>query len=227
MLRSLLVLLVVFNCTECFQSSSHRTIWGSNTQRLHASLFSLFTEEKKTTNTEKRDEIIQNLLAEARVIGQVGSKTTPENRQKLVDIAKSLSTYTDKNPAKIPLASEEPHNLIYSASPGGSSGAVGPFVGKVEQNFPNEKDFINSVQLFGGVLKVQLFAERKVLDSKRIRVTFKETVVNLFGNEVLRKDTKGQGVWNHLFVGEVEIEGKRRLLRVLETPSLFIIENDL
>mmetsp|Transcript_49677 Transcript_49677/g.112811 ORF Transcript_49677/g.112811 Transcript_49677/m.112811 type:complete len:213 (+) Transcript_49677:102-740(+) len=107
------------------------------------------------------------------------------------------------------------YELIYSTAPGGSNGKVGPFVGRVTQTFVDEVRFINAVELFGGAVKISLFAERQVLDGKRIRVTFKETGAELFGVKVFNKEINGNGVWVQRYVDED--------LRVMNTPSLFIL----
>lgn len=78
-------------------------------------------------------------------------------------------------------------------------------------------------------MEIKLMAERTVLDDTRIRVVFRETTVRLFGVwNVLRKETQGKGVWKYLFAGVVENEeGNKMFLRVMETPSLFVIKQDL
>ena len=68
----------------------------------------------------------------------------------------------------------------------------------------------------GGLLKVALFAQREVLDGKRIRVTFKETAAFVFGNEVFRKAINGSGVWEQRYVDDE--------LRVMNTPSVFVLK---
>ena len=120
------------------------------------------------------------------------------------------------------LSIHSPDDLLYSMSKGGSNGKVGPFVGKVSQIILDNKAFINQVQLFGGALTVQLHAEREVLDDSRIRVTFRETVFKIFGREVTRKPTKGQGEWEMLYVEAAGPEGSASL-RVMNTPSLFVL----
>ena len=47
----------------------------------------------------------------------------------------------------------------YCTAPGGSNGKVGPFVGQVTQEFLNEVDFINAVELFGLVRIVRFIAD--------------------------------------------------------------------
>lgn len=174
-----------------------------------------------TTTTATADEVASKLLSTCAEYGQVGSRLSEEQRAIIDDIASSLSAYTDPDPARVGLRGE--HELIYSASPGGSSGAVGPFVGKVTQSFLDETKFINRVELLGGLLKVELNAERQVLDGNRIRVKFRETVISLFGNAVKRVEAKGAGVWDYKFAGSVDVNGERLLLRVLNTPSTFVI----
>lgn len=83
------------------------------------------------------------------------------------------------------------------------------------------KRVINRVEI--GPIKIELNAERKVLDGNRIRVKFKETAFYVFGNEVKRSEVKGAGVWDYLFSGSVVVNGENMFLRVLKTPSTFII----
>lgn len=209
---------------------------------LHSSLSSS-SSSSTTTTTESSDEaqektkeyLIQSLLQKIQQVGQIGSRVSESDQTHLLNLSKQLSPYSNAQPARLPLTGE--HTLLYSASTGGSSGALGPFwVGKVTQFFVNEIDFINQVQF--GPLEVKLYATRQVMDDERIKVTFRETSVNFLGIELLRKETKGQGIWKHVFVGMIDDyeeesgtakqggggEGQRRLLRVLETPSLFVIE---
>mmetsp|Transcript_13260 Transcript_13260/g.20053 ORF Transcript_13260/g.20053 Transcript_13260/m.20053 type:complete len:240 (+) Transcript_13260:138-857(+) len=166
-------------------------------------------------------DLATQLLATCAEYGQIGSKLTEDQRSTVDDLASSLSSYSDPAPAQIDLRGT--HDLIYSAAPGGSSGALGPLVGKVSQTFLDDVRFINRVELFGGIVKIELYAERKVLDETRIRVKFKETVFTVFGNEVKRGDVKGSGVWNYKFSGMVDVDGEKMLLRVMETPSTFVI----
>ena len=186
---------------------------------------SLTTETVSNLNESERNQLAQKLVKNAQSLGQIGSKLSESDQESLMAIAKSLSPYTDPEPAKQPLSGT--HSLIYSASKGGSSGALGPFVGKVEQRFLSETDFINQVSL--GPVRIELNAERKVLDDDRIRVKFLSTRVSLFNGktELVKKDIKGQGVWKHLFSGVVTIDGEDVLLRVLLTPSLFIIQQKI
>jgi len=202
--------------------------------RLEATQQPSLLETEQSTYQEinhNRNTLAQELLDMATKVGQVGSKASEEKRQSLVYLASKLIPLSDASPARKIL--EGSHQLIYSASSGGSSGAVGPFVGKVEQRFKNEKEFFNVV-MFPGV-EIQLLAERSIMDDTRIKVKFVETTLSLFGVNVKKFPVKGVGVWKQLFVGEVNVvlpgkeneEPRRTLLRVMEAPSLFIIIKDL
>lgn len=171
-----------------------------------------------------RDDAAARLVERAASVGRVGSRATQEERDEMAALAETLSAFSDPAPARKELAGV--HELLYSAAPGGSSGAIGPFLaGDVTQTFADETRFCNAVRLGG--LEIRLDAERRVLDDHRARVVFKETIVSVFGVELLRKKTEGQGVWKHLFAGEVEYGGNLVFLRVLETPSLFVIKQDV
>lgn len=205
----------------CYLPSVHRT-----SQSIPSVLTAtILTAQDEQTNEKLRNDLAQTLLQAALSKGQIGSRLSQKEQDELLSLSKSLCPYSDIAPAQKLLSGE--HELIYSASSGGSAGAFGPFVGEVSQRFLNEKDFINQVQFGGGLFKIELEAERKVLDEKRIRVKFLATRVSLLGMKILQKETKGQGVWNHLFSGVVNIDGERILLRVLLTPSLFIIKQKL
>jgi len=141
-------------------------------------------------------------------------------------MARSLPKPSNKA-ARIPL--EGIHSLVYSAAPGGSSGKLfGPVYGKVQQEFVDQEIFINSVQL--GPLKIALQAKRKIMNDTSIKVTFLKSSVSVFGNNVVEKElaeTSG-GVWKYLFCDTItDVDGTKKLLRIMETPSLFVIEQPL
>ncbi len=83
--------------------------------------------------------------------------------------------------------------------------------------------YINRVELLGGLVKIELYAERKILSESKVRVKFRETAFYLLGNEVKRGEAKGAGVWEYIFSGFVNVDGEKMLLRVMKTPSTFII----
>jgi len=146
----------------------------------------------------------------------VGVDASEEQQARVEAEATALAgTYGDQ--ALIPLSGT--YDLLYSMSKGGSSGKVGPFAGAVSQVILDEKRFINQVEL--GPLTIQLYAERDVIDSNRIRVSFVETVVSAWGRELKRSPTSGKGVWEQVFVEKGE-DGSAAL-RVMRTPSLFVL----
>lgn len=141
-----------------------------------------------------------------------GVDVSDELKASIEAAASELEPVCQEQPARMPLKGV--WDLVYCTAPGGSNGKVGPFVGNVTQTFVDEKRFINAVELFG-TLKVCLHAEREIIDDKSFKVTFKEMSFELLGNELVRKDIKGQGVWKQRFV-DAE-------LRVMNTPSLFVL----
>ena len=103
---------------------------------------------------------------------------------------------------------------------------MGPFNGKVTQEFVDETTFVNAVKL--GPLTIALTASRDIKNDTTIAVKFITTRVYLFGNQIAEKDVGGGGVWKMLFAGIVrDTDGTEKLVRILETPSLFVIEQTL
>ena len=174
-----------------------------------------------TIGHKDKDRLAAKLIETCRNYGQVGSLLSEQERGEIESLADALSPFSDYCPARDTLTGQ--HELVYSASPSASSGKLGPFTGKVTQSFLDETSFINRVELFGGLVKVELNAERKVLDDSRIKVIFRRTDFFLLGKEVKSGEVKGAGIWDYRFSGIVELNGERVLLRVMDTPSLFVI----
>ncbi|EEC43700.1 predicted protein [Phaeodactylum tricornutum CCAP 1055/1] len=175
-----------------------------------------------STLTEK-DELVLSVVLLARTLGPVGVYNSEEEQSKLKQLADQLADFSDPAPALKSLSGR--HELVYSAAPGGSSGKLfGPIFGRVTQEFVDDLTFLNAVEI--GPLKLSLRAERKVMDDRVIQVSFKESIVSVFGNELIRKEIGGGGTWKYIFAGVMTdpASGKRKLLRVMETPSLFVIE---
>ena len=186
------------------------------------------TQLEEQQKQEDRDAMMQNFLVQARKLGPVGIDRTEEERLELLTNARAIAKFSDPSPAQYPLSGV--HSMVYSAAPGSSSGKLfGPVNGKVLQEYVDDVTFINSVEL--GPLKIALHAERTVMDDSQIKVTFKETSISLFGSIVANKKFENNrgGVWKYLFIGEVmdPAQGQRKLVRVMETPSLFILEQNL
>eukprot|EP00310_Coccolithus_braarudii_P018260 CAMPEP_0183342246 /NCGR_PEP_ID=MMETSP0164_2-20130417/8391_1 /TAXON_ID=221442 /ORGANISM="Coccolithus pelagicus ssp braarudi, Strain PLY182g" /LENGTH=183 /DNA_ID=CAMNT_0025512775 /DNA_START=144 /DNA_END=695 /DNA_ORIENTATION=- len=128
----------------------------------------------------------------------------------------TLAADTTTKPARQPLNGV--YDLLYCTSAGGSSGKVGPLVGDVTQSFLDGTTFVNAVSFFGGALEIALRAERAIVDDKRIKVTFCETTVRLFGRALLCRPTQGAGVWVQRYVDDG--------LRVMNTPSVFVLRKN-
>jgi hypothetical protein len=165
----------------------------------------------------------KTLLEAVAAAGPVGVDAPTEQQELIERLAGDLSDETSGAPpvplARIPLSGT--YDLLYSAAKGSSNGKIGPFVGKVTQIIVDEKQFINQVELFGGLLTVALDAGREILDDERIRVTFQEMAFKLFGKEIMRKPLTGGGVWQMVHV-DPGIDGSAKF-RVMNTPSLFIL----
>jgi hypothetical protein len=174
---------------------------------------------------ETKNELASQLLSTCAKYGQIGAKLTDEQRAAIDNLALSLAPYSDFAPAQYDKEYlRGRHELIYSASQGASSGAIGPLVGTVSQSFIDEVRYINRVELFGGLIKIELNAQRELLSDNKVRVKFVETTFYLFGMEVKRGEAKGAGVWDYIFSGHVTIDsGEKLLLRVMKTPSTFVI----
>lgn len=165
-----------------------------------------------------------DLLRRARKLGPVGAYQKEDDQKELLELAQTTLKLHSRRPSE----SEGIHQLVYSAAPGASSGKLwGPIRGKVTQEFLNEKDFINAVQI--GPLRIALKAEREQKSDKITKVFFRQTRVELFGQKVIEKTVSGGGTWKYLFSGPV-VDPKTKkttYLRVMETPSLFVLESPL
>jgi len=184
---------------------------------------------KSTSTTKTNDPIVDELLIRARKAGPVGSLASETTRAELLELAKQLSKLRKgriNNPAKQSLRGV--HTLVYSAAPGASSGRLfGPIYGKVTQEFLRDgKAFINVVRI--GPIQISLQAELSTKDATTSIVEFKKSRFKIFGNTVSEKEISGEGTWKYLYMGTYDDEnGQTKLLRVMETPSIFIIEQPI
>lgn len=165
---------------------------------------------------------VLELLSLARQYGPVGIRQSPEIQELVASAARNLPP-GERAPARIPLTGT--HHLVYSAAPGGSSGKIGIWDGVVQQDFVSETKFINSVRL--GPLRLALNAEREILSDDTIAVRFQTVQIELFGNQVIERDASGGGTWRYLYAGTVQEGAFTKFVRVLETPSLFVLEQKL
>jgi hypothetical protein len=95
----------------------------------------------------------------------------------------------------------------------------------VTQTFwDDDETYINTVQ--AGPLEISFRAEKKTKDDWTNVVFFRRSTFKLFGQTIVEKDInlKG-GQWKYLFSGKVrDSDGLTKIIRVMETPSLFVLE---
>ena len=159
--RALLALLLVLQCSSSFVvgfSPSIHKIYNGQQYRssgvLQSTSTAISTPDTTATNedtalsknnSDKVNELATKLINKCKEYGQIGSKLTEEQQTIIDELAEALIPYSDSGPAQVDLQGR--HDLIYSASPGASSGALGPFVGSVSQSFLDEERFINRVEI--------------------------------------------------------------------------------
>jgi hypothetical protein len=221
-MKALSNLLLVFNAQQ--QSVNRPPVSTSLFEKIPF-LSSNPLAQNNNKKTQQRNVLVQELLDKAKEVGPVGSLVKKEDREMLEILASKVVPFSDPNPAKFPLTGE--HQLVYSAAPGASSGRIfGNVVGKVSQFFETDEIFYNRVAF--GPLMIALQAKREIKNGSNIKVSFLETSFSLLGNVFSQKQAGGGGVWKVRFVGKVQDEdGTEKLVRIMETPSLFILEQPL
>ena len=158
-------------------------------------------------------ELVNELRRLVDQSSQIGVDSDEGVVRSIESVVEELEKYQEgEELTKVPLRGT--HRLLFSMAKGGSNGKLGPFVGAVNQEFEDDQAFVNSVTL--GPLSIRLSAQREILTDRNVRVKFKSTSVRVFGQEVVNKETKGAGVWSLRYFKDG--------LRIMDTPSLFIIE---
>jgi hypothetical protein len=221
------ILLLTGDAFSTSSSSQLRFLKRLSFRRQPVRLLATVASKSQTSTT--RDEAVCKVLDLARQLGPIGATQSAEDQDRILIAAKALKEFSDEKPARQKLGvspGEPPHCLVYSSSPGGSSGQLfGNVHGKVTQVF-NEMKLVNAVEL--GPLKISLQADLTVKDDWNNKVAFKQTAVQLFGQTVVEKTMKGGGMWKYLFAGVVQdSNGRLQRVRIMETPSLFIISQDV
>ena len=85
---------------------------------------------------------------------------------------------------------------------------------------------INSVQI--GPLWAEVAATLTVVDDRTSQIDFLILTYRLFGIPLYIKNVAFAGEWKYIHHGTfTDVDGKNKLLRVMETPSLFILTQDL
>jgi hypothetical protein len=193
--------------------------------QVHGSPLSQSSRLEMSATATERDTKVQEVLAFAREIGPIGKFASEEDQKKLEAMSQELVEFSDSTSSGTLL--EGMHDLVYSASEGSSSGVLfGRVAGKVQQDFVDETTFINSVTL--GPLRAALRATRSAKNDSTSLVKFHQTTISIFGQTVLDKEIKGGGFWKYLFMGKiVDKDGSEKFVRIMETPSLFVLEQPL
>jgi hypothetical protein len=203
-------------------SASRRALLGTRKPQWQLNIFK--TASASTSTSAQVEQDVKALLTRARQLGPIGANQGQEIQDDMTQQALKLTKSSTANPARLPL--QGVHRLVYSHSAGASSGKLwGPLVGAVTQYFIDDTRFENRVQF--GPLQIALSATRQPIDNQRVRVSFQKTTISLFGNKLVEKEASGSGVWKYLYAGVINDGGKQKLVRVMETPRLFILEHDI
>ena len=179
-------------------------------------------------------KLLTDLLQEISKAGTTdGTTLNPSQQEYILDLAKKLGEEQQEmlkgknppvEPTSIPL--EGIHPLLYCDSKSLNQ-SVGPIPLTIKQNFVDSKRFQNIATAPGGWLRFTLSADREVMKESRVKVSFRELKVSLFGLDIVKKELKQQGVWKFLYCGEGIVDGRRMLVRVMLTPGLYILTQDL
>lgn len=210
---------------------------SNSTPLLSKALNSSTVRVEASLTTSDSSELIQSLLELTRHETD-GTRLPTSQRESINDIVKRLEDLSGAccddgvivDYTSIPLEGE--HRTVYIDSER-TPQYVGPFKGTTTQYFTDGEMFQNRLTL--GPFEIALSAKRVTMDESRLKIKFTSTGVNFFGKEMVKKELKGQGVWKMVFVGEVNDhtriddggKGKKILLRVMRTPSLYILAKDL
>ena len=209
---------------------------------------SQFSSSRQQAELDRKLDDLMDAISEA---GPVGSLASKEDQQRIQTLSESLKPYSIRNPANFPLKGE--FKLLYSSTSGSSSGRFfgTPIFGKVKQVILDDDIFQNSVQL--GPLEMTVKAKRQIMNHHELKITLLEGAVSLFHIPLLQKDIintgdrnssnggssndKRIGSWKYIFLGTRTTttttkkgqDGKkqRKLIRIMQAPNLFILEQDL
>lgn len=175
---------------------------------------------------DERNAAILALVDEARRIGPVANDQPDDTKATFLDRARRLQPLSDPRPAKIDFTGV--HDRLYSTT-------AGKKYGRIQQTFVDATRLVNSVTLLGGAVQISIGARYEAQDDTTGVITYDdEQCIALFGRTVYMKkqtsmSTDGVGYpWNFLFVGTfVDHDGKRKRLRIMETPSPFLLLQDV
>ena len=167
--------------------------------------------------TTTRQQAVLAVVDRARALGPVANHQPTETQAAFGRQARKLEPLSDPKPAHTNLTGT--HERLYSVSPGKKRG-------RIAQVFTSTTQFINEVQL--GPLCAQYLARYEATNDTMSTIHFEKLLFRLFGWTVYAKPSDKKGVWKHIFVGTfIDHDGRRKRLRVMETPSLLLFLQDL
>eukprot|EP00208_Stichococcus_sp_RCC1054_P006658 CAMPEP_0206139664 /NCGR_PEP_ID=MMETSP1473-20131121/6984_1 /ASSEMBLY_ACC=CAM_ASM_001109 /TAXON_ID=1461547 /ORGANISM="Stichococcus sp, Strain RCC1054" /LENGTH=253 /DNA_ID=CAMNT_0053533543 /DNA_START=117 /DNA_END=878 /DNA_ORIENTATION=+ len=203
------------------QTAAQGTLWapplggkGHGTQRITQPAFSAVAASSsasgaaqqslsalKTTDDERAAQLKQTIIALA---GNSNGTDRDEGQRKEID--GTIQQLEALNPAQslaaVDLTGTE-WRLVYSSSLAPSSGKIGPFVGRVWQEFPADQEgqYINWVSFLGGLFKAKLLADYKPTPGRedRLDVTFVNTIFML-GPFAKQQDMSNGGWWRLTYI---------------------------
>ena len=219
--RLILLLFVLFSCC-CNVVQAYPTTNTGGSSRSKNLGKSFLTPSRSSSSGSVELEAVLKLVEEARRMGPVANGCSDEEKTNILQQARSLldGSYSTP-PAHVNLTGV--HERLYSTSPGKKRG-------RIQQRFLNATYLENTVG-FGPFQAVATATVTPINDTTS-NIEFHNLSYRLCGFNFPwgQKSFNGyKGTWKFLYVGVIidPIDGKRKLLRVMETPSLFMLLQDL
>lgn len=174
----------------------------------------------------------ESLVAIGDKLHATGKLPTEAQKQTIKSIAQSLETVNPtSNPASSSLMGGQ-WRLVFSDSPGVSSGKVGPFwTGRVYQDVDlAEKLYYNILEVGAKEkpwLKACLKATWKEVDASTWEVEFEDITIDVFGKSYVRQFNNVKRYWQISYLSStVRIMRGRRPERKEEDAFLFVLQKD-
>mmetsp|Transcript_16653 Transcript_16653/g.23143 ORF Transcript_16653/g.23143 Transcript_16653/m.23143 type:complete len:195 (-) Transcript_16653:165-749(-) len=169
-----------------------------------------------TTRAAAQKAII-TVVDEARSLGPVANDEPEDKKEAFLSLARQLQPLSDPQPARLDFTGN--YERLYSVSPGKK-------LGLIQQKFLDRTNVVNSVAL--GPLKTTSYGRYKATGDFSGTIVFEKLVFSVFGLKFYEKPYQAEGLWKILFVGTfVDHDGVRKRLRVMETPTLFLLLQNL
>jgi len=127
-----------------------------------------------------------------------GTDKTPEEKQRVVAVAEEMAKLNRIDPLDMTGSRWE---LVFTESMASSSGKIGPFVCRTEQEFPGDRpgQYINWCYL--GPLAISLLADYAASSPDRIDVSFLYLQVQA-GLFKWKKELKNRGTWDSMYIDD-------------------------